>query len=38
MTTTITAPRPPGVLAPQYRALTVGMVALITWSRSSPSP
>jgi MFS family permease len=30
MTTTITPPRPPGVLAPQYRALTVGMVALIT--------
>ncbi|WP_432943243.1 MFS transporter [Kribbella sp. CA-253562] len=30
MTTTTTAPRPPGVLAPQYRALTVGMVALIT--------
>ncbi|GAB2558620.1 MFS transporter [Kribbella endophytica] len=30
MTTTIAAPRPPGVLAPQYRALTVGMVALIT--------
>ncbi len=30
MTTTIAPPRPPGVLAPQYRALTVGMVALIT--------
>lgn len=30
MTTTIATPRPPGVLSPQYRALTVGMVALIT--------
>ncbi|MEV6284389.1 MFS transporter [Kribbella sp. NPDC051770] len=30
MTTTIAPTRAPGVLAPQYRALTVGMVALIT--------